>query len=106
MDLLKSLGLPRCALNMIQAFYDNNRCMVQTNGFCPGCFGMTACVRQGCPLSPLLYIVCADLLIERIRSQVPSAVIRTYADDTAVLMQNLAKIVEDLRNLRNCRTSA
>ena len=86
MELLNALGLPRSALNLIQAFYDNNRCMVQANGFCGSGVGMTAGVRQGCPLSPLLFAICADLLIERIRSQIPSAVIRAYADDTAVLV--------------------
>ena len=46
MDLLTSLGLPRCALNLIQAFYDNNRCLVQNNGFCGSGFRMTAGVRR------------------------------------------------------------
>ena len=54
-------------------------------------FRMSAGVRQGCPLSPLLYAVCADLLIERRRSKIPSAVVRGYADDTAVLVQDLWK---------------
>ena len=110
MDLLTSLGLPKCALNMINALYDNNRCLVQTNGFCGAGFRMTAGVRQGCPLSPLLYAVCADLLIERIRTQLPSAVIRAYADDTAVLVQNLwldapilARIFEEFEKVSNLR---
>ena len=75
--------------NMVQALYDNNRCTVQTNGTQAEGFKMTAGVRQGCPLSPLLYAICAELLIERFRMEIPSAVIRAYADDTAVLVQNI-----------------
>ena len=32
-DLLSSIGLPQCALNLIQAFCHNNRCVMQTNSF-------------------------------------------------------------------------
>ena len=71
---------------------------------------MTAGVRQGCPLSPLLYAVCADLLIERIRQKLPSAVVRAYADDTAVLVQDLwtdapvlAAIFKDFEKMSNLR---
>lgn len=88
-NILTTIGVPKNALNLIHALYHNNRCAVQSNGHRGEGFTLTAGVRQGCPLSPLLYAVCADLLIERIRSKLPSAVIRAYADDTAVLVQNL-----------------
>ena len=109
-NLLTALGVPRNALNLIQALYDNNRCTLQTNGAQVDGFKMTAGVRQGCPLSPLLYAICAELLIERIRMELPTAVVRAYADDTAVLIQNLwtdtpilAKIFADFGNMSNLR---
>ena len=109
-SLLAATGVPTNALNMIKALYDNNRCTVQTNGAQIRGFTMTAGVRQGCPLSPLLYAICAELLIERIRMELPSAVIRAYADDTAVLVQNLwtdipilARIFSDFGNMANLR---
>ena len=55
-NLLTTLGVPRNALNLIRALYDNNRCTVQTNGAQVDGFKMTAGVRQGCPLSPYIYI--------------------------------------------------
>ena len=107
-DLLTKLGVPKNALNMIRALYDNNRCIIQTNGVQVDGFTMSTGVRQGCPLSPLLYAVCAELLIERIRMEIPSAIVRAYADDTAVLIQNLwtdtptlARIFADFGNMAN-----
>ena len=107
-DLLQKLGIPTCALNLFKAFYNNNRCQVQVNGHEGGGFKMTSGVRQGCPLSPLLFALCADLLLERIRSCVPSAVVRAYADDTAVVVQDLwrdapllPKIFEEFASLAN-----
>ena len=109
-QLLTSLGLPKTALNLIRSLYNNNRCVVQTSGFRGDGFPMTAGVRQGCPLSPLLYAVCADLLIERIRHKLPSAVVRAYADDTAVLIQSLwrdapilAQIFEEFEKMSNLK---
>ena len=109
-NLLPATGIPHNALNVIKALYNNNRCTVQTNGVqIPG-FTMTAGVRQGCPLSPLLYAICAELLIERIRMELPTALVRAYADDTAVLIQDiwndvpiLARIFEDFGNMANLR---
>ena len=89
LDLLHKLQLPACVLNLVRALYTNNRCRVQVQGYQGEGFGMTSGVRQGCPLSPLLFALCADLLLERIRSLVPSAVVRAYADDTAVVLQDL-----------------
>ena len=109
-NLLAATGVPHKALNMIKALYDNNRCTVQTNGVQVEGFTLTAGARQGCPLSSLLYAICAELLIERIQMELPSAVVRAYADDTAVLVQNLwtdipklARIFTDFGSMSNLR---
>ena len=54
------------------------------------------------------YAVCAELLIDCIRMELPSAVVRAYADDTAVIVQNLwtdtpklAKIFAEFGNIAN-----
>lgn len=71
---------------------------------------MTGGVRQGCPLSPLLYAIAADALLENICTAIPDAVVRAYADDTAVVLTDfwsqaplLAKIFDDFGALSNLR---
>eukprot|EP00959_Pyramimonas_sp_CCMP1952_P052796 1103922-Pyramimonas_sp.AAC.1 len=43
-------------------------------------------MRQGCPLSPLIFSIVSDVLIRRVRRLVPAAVLRAYADDVAVVL--------------------
>ena len=67
-------------------------------------------VRQGCPLSPLLYAVVADALLEHIATSLPGVWIRAYADDTVVILDDfwtqapvLAEIFEKFGEISNLR---
>ena len=72
---LRALGLPEQAIRFIHALYDNNRCNIMAGGGeYPGC-DMEGGVRQGCPLSPLLFAVCVDILL-RMLGKLPEAVFR------------------------------
>ena len=53
-------------------------------GFC-----IEAGIRQGCPLSPLLFATVVDPLLRRIRREVPEATVRAYADDLVVVLPKL-----------------
>ena len=51
-------------------------------------FSISAGVRQGCPLSPLLFSIVSDVLLRRITRLSPSSLIRAYADDIAIVTKN------------------
>eukprot|EP00959_Pyramimonas_sp_CCMP1952_P017821 377933-Pyramimonas_sp.AAC.1 len=54
---LSFLGVPRQCLNFVTALYDDNRCRISCRGSFHDGFKITAGIRQGCPLSPLLFAV-------------------------------------------------
>jgi hypothetical protein len=109
-ETLKHMGLPGEALRLVTSLYDSNRCQLSFKGQSYPGFSMTGGVRQGCPLSPLLYAIAADALLEKICTMIPEAVVRAYADDTAIVLTDfwkqaplLASIFEEFGALSNLR---
>ena len=58
--ILRAYGLPSKIITLIQAFYKNYECCVLHNGQQSDWFSVTSGVRQGCILSPLLFITAVD----------------------------------------------
>ena len=75
--------------------YSNNTGRVLNNGFSCAAFNITRGVRQGCPLSPYLFIICAEVLsifvngnpsIKGISLFGDEIKIMQYADDTTLFL--------------------
>ena len=52
------------AMNWIRLFYHNTESCIINNGWSCAFFKLQIGVRQGCPLSPYLSIVCVEILAE------------------------------------------
>ena len=86
LQCLSMLGLPKEAMNFIQSMYHHNKCVLRIQGQdFPG-FALLGGVRQGCPLSPLLFAVCVDILLRRIMHEIPSCTCKAFADDIAAVI--------------------
>ena len=75
-------------LQFIQALYQQNACELVVGGRRQRGFELSSGIRQGCPLSPLVFAIAADLLLRRIQRLRPRFLIRAYADDLAMVVGN------------------
>ena len=82
--VLEALGAPPSAMNVIKALYSCNNCHILTGGCLYEGFAIHAGIRQGCPLSRLLFALTVDLLLRRLAKYCPESMTRAFADDTAM----------------------
>ena len=82
-------------INWVKTFYNNIESCVLNNGWSSNFFKPERGVRQGCPLSPYLFILCVEVLAEKIRNTKDikgifvndsEIKISQYADDTTLIL--------------------
>ena len=98
-EVLKNCGVPQQAMNSFKFCYQQSRCRIAMKGDTFEGFALEAGVRQGCPLSPLVYALVAEVLLDRLEQQVEGIFVRAYADDTALIVQDLEAATPKLENL-------
>ena len=81
MESLSALGLPDHALNLVSALCDQNKCDICLQGKQQTGFNMEAGVRQGCPISPLLFAAVVDVLLRILKQRIQGSSIKAFADD-------------------------
>ena len=80
---LRHIGLSDRWIALRRLFYEGNR---QQIGDVPSAaFVAEVGIRQGCPLSPILFAVAMDVLLRRLFRYTSDATIRAFADDIASL---------------------
>ena len=60
-------GIPEGFIKQVRTIYNNTSAAIQFNGRISRFFEVSRGVRQGCPLSPLLYVLGAEVLARAIR---------------------------------------
>ena len=98
-SVLKALGIPVHILNFIQMLYDNHCCHIAMGSQSFRGFGIKAGIRQGCPLSPLIFALVADIILGRMQRLLPDLTIRAFADDIAVVAPDIHTCIPVLVNI-------
>ncbi|KAJ3592344.1 hypothetical protein NHX12_007471 [Muraenolepis orangiensis] len=103
--LLERLGFSQVFVGWLRTLYTGVGSVVSVNGHLGEAFSLHSGVRQGCPLSPLLYILYMEPLAEAFRADpgvqgflVPGSGglrvnLSQYADDTTLLLDRGACLV-------------
>ena len=99
---------------MVKLFYTNISSCIQNNGWSSEVFSSSRRVRQGCPLSPYLFILCAKVLANAVRKDENIRGINIanvecnlsqYVDDTTKTLDgselSLSRTLLSLDNLAN-----
>ena len=93
----------------ISTFYSNTESAVLNNGFCTNYFHLSRGVRQGCPLSPYLFVLAVELLACKIKQDKEMQGIKIFgkelklsqfADDTTLLNSNCNSVKKSNRCTR------
>ena len=97
--VLKQVGVPQTALNSFNFLYNQSKCEISVKGSLYEGFKLEAGVRQGCPLSPLVYALVAEVLLDKMELEVEGLFARAYADDTAIILKNWEAALPKLENI-------
>jgi hypothetical protein len=93
-NILRCYGIPEKVIRIIQSFYNDSRCAVRAEGEMGEWFRIITGVRQGCVLSPLLFLLVVDWIMRRATDAVTNGIEWVngqwltdldFADDIALL---------------------
>ena len=96
---LSTMGFGPSFISWVKLFYNRVQSVVNVNGYLSPFFFLSRGVRQGCPLSPLLYVLVSEVLAVNIHCNPrisglvhpdlsPLSPISQYADDTSLILSS------------------
>ena len=95
LSTLRSFGFGTSLINWVKTLYSHTESCILNNGWASNFFEIQRGVRQGCPLSPYLFILSAEVLATAIRNNTKvkgisvnneEIKISQYADDTTLIL--------------------
>jgi hypothetical protein len=99
MKMLEAIGCPKRLRQLVTNLYVGHKCSISFGGMLHQGFDITAGIKQGCPLSPLLFAAVIDFVLRRIAREVPGVTAYAFADDIALVCQDVHKALAELQGI-------
>ena len=113
--VMKNFGIGDIFISWVKTIYANATAMVNINGYFSGKIPLKRGVRQGCPLSPLLYVLVIEVLATQLRTN-PNIVGFTiegekivslhYADDATIIIKQNRCFKEVIKEIEDYEESS
>ena len=109
-NALKRFNFGKYFIDWIKTLYANPLFTVKNNGWLSSKISMKRGIRQGCPLSGLLFIISVELLAERLRNNTyilgfqfgnTHIKLSQYADDSTLMLSSYQSIENALDEIQN-----
>lgn len=101
-SVLNKVGFGKRVRSWIELMYSNARSRVKCNGLLTDPFDLERSVRQGCPMSSILYTLVAEPLAVLLKSdkginsvELPDglcSVVQQFADDTTIMVRDMVSV--------------
>jgi len=96
--VLQDIGIPSGLVCFIKSLYDQHTGYIAL-GAGKGEIRITAGIRQGCPLSPLIFALVSDILLRRLMRLFPDNKFRAYADDLCMISSDVYRDVDRVTSI-------
>ena len=88
LTMARAAGFPAMAMEVLGALYHQTVGQLLLHGRLHEHVRLDSGIRQGCPLSPLLFAMASDSLLRIMAVRHPLATTRAFADDTAMVLRS------------------
>ena len=87
--ILHRLGLPKDMITATRRLHIDSVGLISLKGNSRNSFHIDDGMRQGCPISPLIFALVSDVFIRALRKALPHDTIRAYANDVALVAKDI-----------------